>query len=240
VNVDGEWYDDANPVATNILPFDNGSERMLELRRQCRYAAEHYGNPTRGIALNFMFPHYEPFEDGWRAVTDREAIYYGHLATRVIGPEVYPYSWDYFGTYSTLTRNAAAPDNTGLPQQPHFKYSRDPIYFLDLGDYADEEFEDVALGGGRRAILRFFEKGFIIVNASDPAQDINVDLSGHPLLETKDKGASGTYDHFARSYLPEGEAQFQVPAAYYPLVDRRSPSGRVYSYVDNNGQLIQK
>ena len=209
------------------------------MRGQCRYAAEHYGNPARGIALNFVLPHYEPFEDGYQAVVDREAIYYGHLATRVIGPEVYPFSWDYYGSYTNFTRIPEAPERTGLPQQPHFKWGKDPIYFLDLGDYVDDEFEDVALGGGKRAILRFFEKGFIIINASDPAQDILVDLSGHPLFRTKDRGAFGTYDHFARSYLPEGEAQFEVPSAYYPLVDKRTHSGRVYSYVDREGTLIR-
>ena len=95
-----------------------------------------------------------------------------------------------------------------------------------------------ATRGGQTAVLRFFTKGLIIVNASDPTQDIEVDLSGNALFKGQEQGAFGYYDHFDGKSLAAGTTQFRVPAAYYPLADVHTNSARVFSYVDKGGKLI--
>ena len=251
VDIDGTWYEDANIVETSVWPFQKGAEEMETMVRQARYAAEHYGNSVRGVLLNYIHPLYEPVPGGFRATVDREAIYYGYGASRAIG--LCGYSWDFYGTYSNRTmltwldnlggkkpQEPPRPGLTNLPLQGHFKWSKDPIYFLDLGDYADEGYREVDLGAGGKAVLRFFDKGFIIVNASDPPQDIVVDLSGDAHFKRQDQGVFGYYDHFPGRELPGETTQFEVPAMVRLLADAKANSARVYSYVDRKGQLIQE
>jgi hypothetical protein len=243
VKVDGVWHEDAIPVETEIIPFFKGMRRLEPVLRQIEYARANYENHTEAITLNFVRPRYEPFEDGYVAVVDREAIYYGYLGALVAG--IHAYGWDYFDTYVNYTGSDRArsrvpdlPRETGLPRHGHFKWAKDPVYFLDLGDPVEEGYQTMTMAEGRTAVVRFFEKGFIAVNASDPAQDIVVDLSGSESLKDLSAGAVGYYDHFARAYLPSDTRYFKVPAAYYPLADKLTNSARVYSYVDERGRLI--
>ena len=103
----------------------------------------------------------------------------------------------------------------------------------------DDEYQTVDMGGGKTAVLRFFTKGLIIVNTCDPAQDIELNLSGNPLFKEQEQGVFGYYDHFNGKSLSADTTQFKVPAAYYPLADAYTNSARVFSCVDNGGKLIQ-
>lgn len=236
VNVDGTWYENANPVETKIIPFFDGVETLQPLIQQSIYGTLNYGNGVNGIILNYLRPYYRIYEDGYQAATDREAIYYSYATSKVIG--IPSYAWDFFDTLLTTTGIPGAPATTGLPAQGYYKWAQDPIYFLDLGEYADTLFQTVNLGGGRTAVLRFFEKGFVIINASVPAQDIIVDLSATPNLKGLADGAYGYHNHFTGQTTLSSTKNFSVPAAYYPLADTLTNSARVYSYTNEDGMLI--
>lgn len=232
VNLDNVWYNNATPVETRIIPFDTGVAALQPVIQQATYALANYGNSVSGVVSNYVRPRYVPFEDGYKAEIDREAIYYNYAASKVTG--IGAFAWDFFDTVSTAT--GLTTPTTGLPVQGYLRWAKDSIYFLDIGNTTQANYQTVNLGAGKKAVVRFFDRGFVIINASNPAADISVDLAGNPNLKT-DPGIAGYRDHLSSSTMSAATPQFSIPAAYYALGNVKTNTARVYSYVKADGTL---
>jgi hypothetical protein len=173
-------------------------------------------------------------EDGYEAVVDREAIYYSYATGKSLG--LNSFAWDFFDTFLTIPGVPGAPPSTGLPTQGYYRWAFDPIYFLDLGDRMTVGTETITGSGGKSALIFGYEKGFIVINSSQPAQDFRVDLSGRILAA--DSGVMGVYEHFTGIAHPQGTTEFDIPAAYYPIGQVLTNSARVFSYLNEDGNLI--
>ena len=88
------------------------------------------------------------------------------------------------------------------------------------------------------AVVRFFEKGFVVINASAPAQDIYLDLAEHSRLKGREEGVAFYFDHFSGTINDESSKCFDVPAPFYHLAGAFTNSARVYSYLDAKGRLV--
>lgn len=234
VYLDGQWYENANPIETRIVPFQQGVNTLQPLIQQTDYAKANYGNDVNGVILNYLRPAYRPFEDGYEAVVDREAIFYGYATGMVTG--LPSFNWDFFDTFVTIPGVPGAPASTGLPTQGYYRWAFDPIYFLDLGEKITPGYETITGLLGRRAAFSEFEKGFVVVNSSSPARNFTVNLSGK--LPGEEDGVFGYYDHFTGEILPSTTTSFLIPSPYYPIGNLNTNSGRVYSFVNEDGNLV--
>ncbi len=234
VLLDGTWHEGANPVETRIIPYTQAIANLQPFLAQLEYSRAHHEHPVQGVLLNYVRPFYKPREDGYEAVVDREAIYYGYAAAKSLG--LNSFAWDFFDTFVTIPGVPGAPPGTGLPPQGYYRWAFDPIYFLDLGDRVTVGTEPFTEPGGKSAHFIGFEKGFIVINSSQPAQDFQVNLSGQ--IPDQQSGVFGIHDHFTGKSLPSGTTHFLVPAAYYPIGATLTNSARVFSYADEDGNLI--
>ena len=67
---------------------------------------------------------------------------------------------------------------------------------------------------------------------------IVVDLAGAEHFKGPDQGVFDYYDNYDRKALGSNTTEFRIPAAYYPLKDRQTNSGRMFSYLKKDGMLM--
>ena len=134
----------------------------------------------------------------YKKATDRPAIFYGYAMGKLVGGKAFASDWHCLG------------------------YSKDDVYFLDLGDPLNDNFIE-----HKETVVRYFKNGFVLITRTNTHVNFEPDLSKIP------KGVTGLWDVYegTRAWNWESKNRVSIQPAYYPATDSYCPSGRVYLYL---------
>ena len=163
---------------------------------------DRYNPLVKILHLNYTNPLYQPTgQSAWvngvaypvyREAIDKPAIHYGYAAAKLWGHDSYSYG-------------------------PTVSFSQDEIYFTDLGEPLGKSYEE-----RNGVVLRYYEKGVVVLNPSAVSQ--TVDLSS-PLVPLGVSGVQDLYDNVTALGLV-----VTIDPTPSSASGQVYPSGRVYLY----------
>ncbi len=231
VYLNGRWYYNQTIIETKIIPWDDILAKFQPMAKVAEHAKNNFGRIVPSYIIDYVRPYYNFYGDGYFPSIDRNAIYYSYAVGKTL--DILSYASDYFDTILSPISTQEPP---GYVQSPYFTYAKDNIYFLDLGEPAINGYKVVG-NGSMRAIIKYFTKGFVVLNASNPIGNVSVDITDPSLKDALD-GVAYYYDHYSQTLQDSQEKIVMVPAMYYPLENCFKNSARVFSYLDMNRKLI--